>query len=66
MNILVYGAGVLEVSLQKPPPLRRQEYVTKAGIPSVFCSDMDAWQKTHVAVITNIANALYGIKCDNL
>ncbi len=37
----------------------------EASIPSVFCSDMDAWQKTHVAVITNIANALYGVNCDN-
>jgi 2-dehydropantoate 2-reductase len=36
-----------------------------AGIPSVYCSDMDAWQKTHVAMVTNIANALYGHGCDN-
>lgn len=34
-------------------------------IPSVFCSNMDAWQKTHVALVTNIANALYGCNCDN-
>jgi 2-dehydropantoate 2-reductase len=38
----------------------------QAKIPSVFCSDMDAWQKTHVALVTNIANALYGVDCDNL
>lgn len=37
----------------------------QAEIPSVFCSDMDAWQKTHVALVTNIANALYGFDCDN-
>lgn len=37
----------------------------KAGIPSVFCSDMDAWQKTHVAMVTSIANALYKFDCDN-
>lgn len=36
-----------------------------AGIPSVFCSDMDAWQKTHVAMVTSIANALYRYDCDN-
>ncbi len=36
-----------------------------AHIPSVFCRDMDAWQKTHVALVTNIANALYGFDCDN-
>lgn len=38
----------------------------KAKIPSVFCEDMDAWQKTHVALVTNIANALYGFDCDNV
>jgi len=37
----------------------------RAGIPSVFSSDMDAWQKTHVAMVTNIANALYGFGCNN-
>lgn len=38
----------------------------QAKIPAVFCRDMDAWQKTHVALVTNIANALYGFDCDNL
>lgn len=37
----------------------------QAKIPSVFCKDIDAWQKTHVALVTNIANALYGFDCDN-
>lgn len=37
----------------------------RAGIPSVFCPNMDAWQKTHVALVTAIANALYGQGCDN-
>ena len=37
----------------------------KAKITSVFCKDMDAWQKTHVALVTNIANALYKYDCDN-
>lgn len=37
----------------------------RAGIPSVFCSNMDAWQKTHVAMVTSIANALYRYDCDN-
>lgn len=36
-----------------------------AGISSVYCSNMDAWQKTHVAMVTSIANALYGYDCDN-
>lgn len=36
-----------------------------ARIPSVFYSDMDAWQKTHVALVSSIANALYGYECDN-
>ncbi len=37
----------------------------QAKIPSVYCKDMDAWQRTHVALVTNIANALYGYDCDN-
>lgn len=37
----------------------------QAKIPSVFCKEMDAWQKTHVALVTNIANALYGFDCDS-
>lgn len=37
----------------------------QAKIPSVYCRDMDAWQKTHVALVTNIANALYGFECSN-
>lgn len=37
----------------------------KAGIPSVFSRDMDVWQKTHVAMVTCIANALYGYNCNN-
>lgn len=37
----------------------------RAGIPSVHCSDMDAWQKNHVAMVTSIANALYGHDCDS-
>lgn len=37
----------------------------KAGIPSVFCKNMEAWQKTHVAMVTCIANALYGAQCDH-
>lgn len=41
------------------------EIFSRAGIPSVFCPDMDAWQKTHVAMVTSIANALYGYDCDN-
>lgn len=41
------------------------EMFSRAGIPSVFCPDMDSWQKTHVAMVTSIANALYGHNCDN-
>lgn len=37
----------------------------QAKIPSVFCNDMDSWQKTHVAMVTCIANALYEFDCDN-
>ncbi len=37
-----------------------------AGIPTVFCANMDAWQKTHIAIVTNIGNALYQHNCSNL
>jgi 2-dehydropantoate 2-reductase len=37
----------------------------KACIPAVFHKKMDLWQKTHVAMVTCIANALYGYGCDN-
>lgn len=37
----------------------------KAGIPSVYCANMDSWQKTHVAMVTCIAGALYKHDCDN-
>ena len=33
--------------------------IKKAEFPSTFCSDMDAWQKTHVALISPLANAIY-------
>lgn len=31
----------------------------KSEIPAVYCDNMDAWQKTHVAMVTCIANILY-------
>jgi 2-dehydropantoate 2-reductase len=37
----------------------------KAGIPSVINGNMDAWLKTHAAVVTSIANALYKHGSDN-
>ncbi len=36
-----------------------------AGIPSVFCNDMDAWQKYHVSIVTSIANMLYKYNGNN-
>lgn len=37
----------------------------EAGIASVFSSNMDSWQKFHVAMITPIANLLYRYDTDN-
>jgi 2-dehydropantoate 2-reductase len=31
----------------------------RAGFPVAVCADMDAWQKTHVAWVSALANALY-------
>ena len=36
-----------------------------AGFPTALTPNMDAWQKTHVAWISPIANALYRVSCDN-
>ncbi len=37
-----------------------------AGFPVDFSENMDAWLKTHVAVISPIANAIYATGCDRL
>jgi 2-dehydropantoate 2-reductase len=31
----------------------------EAGFPTEICSDMDAWLKTHVAMVSPVANAIY-------
>ena len=36
-----------------------------AGFPTAVTPSMDAWQKTHVAWISPLANALYMVNCDN-
>lgn len=36
-----------------------------AGFPTAFTSDMNAWQKTHAAWISPLANALYMVNCDH-
>ena len=37
----------------------------QAGLPVTICHNMDAWLKTHVALISPIANALYMVGGDN-
>lgn len=37
-----------------------------AGFPTAFTSDMDAWQKTHVAWVGPVANAIYMAGGDNI
>ena len=36
-----------------------------AGFPTALTSNMDAWQKSHAAWISPLANALYMVNCDN-
>ena len=38
---------------------RLMKIFRQSGIPTVACRSMDAWQKTHVAVVCAIAQALY-------
>ncbi len=55
-----------EASGLKTPRVRELiKLFREAGIPSVYYKNMNAWQKTHVAMVTSIANALYGHGCDN-
>ncbi len=50
--------GELDGSLT--PRVRRIARILKAaGFPTVIRSDMDAWLRTHVALVSPIANALY-------
>ena len=37
-----------------------------AGFPVAFSENMDAWLKTHVAIVSPIANAVYAAGCDHL
>ncbi|MHB8064997.1 MAG: hypothetical protein ACYDG2_20655 [Ruminiclostridium sp.] len=37
----------------------------KAGIPSTWSPNMDAWQKTHVALVTSLGNLLYQYDSNN-
>jgi 2-dehydropantoate 2-reductase len=39
--------------------------IKRAGFPVTICRNMDAWQKTHVAWISPIANAVYMAGGDN-
>ena len=42
-----------------------RQIFSNAGFPTASTSNMDAWQKTHVAWISPLANALYKVNCDN-
>ncbi|HOX13798.1 MAG TPA: 2-dehydropantoate 2-reductase N-terminal domain-containing protein [Spirochaetia bacterium] len=48
------GPGTDRVTL-----LRLLQAIRKAGFPAALERDMDAWQKTHVALVSPIADALY-------
>lgn len=50
-------SGLLEEPVRETARLLRE-----AHFPVVLCADMDAWQKTHVAWVTPLAEALY--RCD--
>lgn len=50
---------------QSPRSVQLINALKQSGIPAVFCADMDAWQKTHVALITSIGNAFYRFHCDH-
>ncbi len=37
-----------------------------AGLPVAFCENMDAWLKTHTALISPMVNAIYAAGCDRM
>lgn len=55
-----------ELSGKESKRLERLVFMMKrAGIPSTTSPNMDAWQKTHVAFVTALANLLYQYGSDN-
>jgi 2-dehydropantoate 2-reductase len=55
-----------EYSVKKTERLRKIiDVFNCAGIPSVESSNMNMWQKTHVAIVTSIGNALYKYDSNN-
>lgn len=49
-----------EIDGQITPRLRQiAQALTDAGFPAAFSSNMDAWLKTHVALVSPVANAIY-------
>lgn len=55
-----------ELSGRKSKRLAKLIYIMRtAGIPSTTSPNMDAWQKTHVAFVTALANLLYQYDSDN-
>lgn len=55
-----------EVDGQMTPRLEQAAQVFRdAGLPVAKCANMDAWLKTHVALVSPIANALYLAGGDN-
>lgn len=49
-----------EIDGSNSPRLRRiKRLFAEAGFPTAICSNMDAWQKTHVAWVSPVANAIY-------
>lgn len=49
-----------EVDGRRTPRLERLgAALTAAGFPVTYCDNMDAWLKTHVALVSPIANAIY-------
>ncbi len=46
--------------------LRIAAVLESAGLPVALCANMDAWLKTHAALISPMANAIYAAGCDRL
>lgn len=57
---LVQPTTIGELSGEKSPRIIRLQQVLKSGgFPVSICNNMDAWQKSHLAMVIPMANAIY-------
>lgn len=65
VSSLLQATTFSELGGSKSPELMRiMRHFHEAGFPVAFSRNMDAWQKTHVAWVSPVANAIYMVEGD--